>query len=116
MIPCGTLGRVMTPRTGVTPEGGVTWRVALHMLLHSMHDAWRPVGTWQGAIPGACGERDLSPCTYYASRSESPGPIKFAANMMPVEAGVRPRIELHTTCKADKQGQPQCGQRAQGAV
>jgi hypothetical protein len=39
VIPCGTLGRVMTPRTGVTPEGGVTWRVALHMLLHSMHDA-----------------------------------------------------------------------------
>ena len=25
--------------TGVTPESGVTWRVALHMLLHSMHDA-----------------------------------------------------------------------------
>ena len=92
VIPCGTLDVHAISQTGVTPEGGVTWRVALHMLLHSMHDAWRPVGTWQGAIPGACGERDLSPCTYYASRSESPGPIKFAANMMPVQQECHSRI------------------------
>ena len=39
VIPCGTLDVHAISQTGVTPEGGVTWRVALHMLLHSMHDA-----------------------------------------------------------------------------
>ena len=39
VIPCGTLDVHAISQSGVTPEGGVTWRVALHMLLHSMHDA-----------------------------------------------------------------------------
>ena len=84
------------PQTGVTPEVGVTWRVALQTVAAQHERRVASGGERAGRHPW-CVQRGVRrgaghrpPCTHYARPSESPGPIKFTANMMPARRSATP--------------------------